>query len=740
MSFNISLSGLQAAQKRLEVASNNIANVGTVGYKASRAEFAAVYASSQLGGGQPGGDGVRLANVSQNFVSGTAISNGGRPLDMRIQGNGFFVMSDNGVINYTRAGAFIRDAQGFVVDSEGLRLQGYGVNANGEVIRGIRSDLNIDTSSMAPKATSTITEVINLNSSRAAHSAVKEFNPADPFSYTKVITRRILDKGVDAVPEVTRPDANGVPQLVAPGKPAITPAEHELKQYFVKTEDNRWLMHTLIDGRNPMDFKLTTPLTATVTRNLDGTLSMLGDSKGLNARFKQELSLEGWQPAAQAGGSWGAAATPVVRAMPIPLVDGEVKGMDMDDDIHTGSLAFDPANATSYSRMLSSKVLDGAGVEHQMNNYFTRVGPAQWTLHTLVDGRNPIDPASTEPVKVNISHHFNSQLQLSGDIAHVKRPTVREFTLANWKPGVEVNHTWVASRATAPSVIALELSDGVIQGIDDGDAVMARLVTPFDPAHSDSYSEAFASDIYDGQGNKHQLSQYYVKDGNNSWTLHMLVNGRNPVDPASTDPLTANMVFNSDGTLRSIFAGDGLVAQDRKLTLSGWIPAKLVDVGAQTHKWDSNGALASPDGLSIDLTRLTQFNVKDNRVPPQIDGYAAGQISGLSVGSDGMLRASFTNGLHRSVGQVMLASFANEQGLQPLNNTRWRETFASGVATYDIPTSGMMGGVVAGSLEGSNADMTKELLELIQAQTAYQANSKAVSTEATVMQTLLQAI
>lgn len=739
MSFNIALSGLQASQKRLEVAGNNIANVGTVGFKSSRAEFAAVYSSSQLGGVQAAGDGVRLANIAQDFSSGNAISTGGL-LDMRIQGNGFFVMSDNGVVNYSRAGAFIRDAQGFIVDNEGHRLQGYAVNAKGEVIRGVRSDLSIDTRSMAPMATSSIAEVVNLNAAQAARSSLPEFNPADPFSYTKVITRRIMDKGVAAVPEITRPDANGVQQLVTPGKPAIAPAEHELKQYFVKTDDNRWLMHTLIDGRNPMDFKLTTPVTATITRNLDGSLSMLGDGKSLSPRFKQELALEGWQPAEQVGGNWGAAATPVMRTVPIPLVDGEVRGMDMDDEIHTGSLAFDPDNATSYSRVLSSKVVDEAGVEHEMRNYFTRVGPAQWTLHTLVDGRNPLDPASVEPVRVTLSQHANNQMLLAGDVAHVKKTTAREFTLDNWRPGREVNDTWVASPAGAPSVIGLELSDGLIQGVDDGDAVMARLVTPFDPADSNSYSETFSSDIYDGQGNKHRLSQYYVKDGNNSWSLHMLVNGRNPIDPDRADPVTANMVFSSDGSLRSIFAGDGLAAQDGKLTLNGWIPAKLLDPSAQTQKWLSNGALASPKGLTIDLTRLTQYNSEYNRSSSQIDGYAAGRINGLNVGGDGMLRASFTNGLHRNIGQVMLASFANEQGLQPLNNTRWRETFASGVAAYDAPGAGTMGGVVGGSLESSNVDMAAQLVELIQAQTTYQANSKALSTEATVMQTLLQSV
>ncbi|MCS3470366.1 flagellar hook-basal body protein [Pseudomonas sp. JUb42] len=740
MSFNIPLGGLQAAQKRLEVAGNNIANVGTIGYKSSRAEFAAVYASSHLGGGQATGDGVRLANVSQDFSSGAAISTAGRPLDMRIQGNGFFVLSDNGVINYSRAGAFVRDNQGYVVDGDGHRLQGNTVNAQGDVIRGIRSDLYIDTGDMAPKATSMIKETINLNAAQSARSSVPLFNPADTSTYTKVIARKIMDNGVAAVPEVTRPGANGVPQLVAAAKPAIAPVEHELKQYFVKTDDNRWLMHTLIDGRNPADPQRITPLTATITRNADGSVSLLGDGKRMGTRFKPELTLEGWQPAAQVNGSWVAAATPAVRSLAMPLVEGDKNAMEPSDEIHSGSPAFDPANPASYSRLLSSKVVDGEGVEHELQNYFTHVGSGQWALRTLIDGRNPVDPASSEPLTVTVSHHPGNQMLLAGDIAHVKKTTAREFTVDGWKPAMEVNHTWVAGPAAGAAVIPLELNDGAILGVDDGDPVISRMVRTFNPAHTDSYNETFSSDIYDGQGNRHQLSHYFVKDGVNSWNLHMLVNGRNPLDPERTDPMTASMLFDSDGSLRTLLASDGMLVEDKKLTLHGWIPAKVDNPGSQNQKWVANGAQASADGLTIDLTRLTQYNNKNNRASPQVDGYAAGSLNGLKVDDDGMLRAAFSNGLYRNVGQVLLANFANVQGLQPLDGTRWRETYASGAATTDTPKSGMLGGVVAGSLEGSNVDLPGQLIELIQAQMAFQANSKAVSTEATVIQTLLQSV
>lgn len=109
MSFNIGLSGLYAANKQLDVTGNNIANVATTGFKSSRAEFADVYSATKLGSGSKViGNGVRLANVSQQFNQGD-VNNTGNVLDMGIQGQGFFVLSNNGSLTYTRAGTFKTD-------------------------------------------------------------------------------------------------------------------------------------------------------------------------------------------------------------------------------------------------------------------------------------------------------------------------------------------------------------------------------------------------------------------------------------------------------------------------------------------------------------------------------------------------------------------------------------------------------------------------------------------------------
>jgi flagellar hook protein FlgE len=268
---------------------------------------------------------------------------------------------------------------------------------------------------------------------------------------------------------------------------------------------------------------------------------------------------------------------------------------------------------------------------------------------------------------------------------------------------------------------------------------MERPVPLFKATDPKTFSRVFANAIFDSQGQQHQLKQYFVKDGTNSWQMHVLINDRNPSNPESKAPLTANAVFNADGSLRSLTGSPGLMSSGATgLQLEGWVPAMARDPGTSRERWISNGAAAADGGIAIDFTNLRQHNAASSRSSQQVDGHAAGQLNALSIGRDGVLRAGFTNGLTRSIGQVMLANFANLEGLQPQSDTRWTETVASGPADFDAPGVGVLGGIIGGALEGSNVTLADELVELIQAQTAYQANSKAISTEVTLMQTLIQ--
>lgn len=237
MSFNISLSGLNAASSALDVSSNNIANVGTTGYKESRAEFADIFAASSLGTASNAvGAGVQLASVSQQFTQGN-LNFTDNTLDLAVSGDGFFVMRPNQTSSeliYTRAGAFQVDQNGFIVNSASEVLQVFPVNAAGNVTTTSLSGtvpLTVPNTVGTPQATSTVN--INLNfpsnesvNTAAALNAELLLNPAspNPSTFNRSTSATIFDE---------------------------QGSSHILTMYFVMTDDieNTWEVRTTLDGQ-----------------------------------------------------------------------------------------------------------------------------------------------------------------------------------------------------------------------------------------------------------------------------------------------------------------------------------------------------------------------------------------------------------------------------------------------------------------------------------------------------------
>ncbi|MFF7106894.1 flagellar hook protein FlgE [Pseudomonas sichuanensis] len=266
-------------------------------------------------------------------------------------------------------------------------------------------------------------------------------------------------------------------------------------------------------------------------------------------------------------------------------------------------------------------------------------------------------------------------------------------------------------------------------------------VATFDPTNVNSYNYTFNTDVYDSQGNAHQLNQYFVKDaGTNSWTMYTTINGRNPADPTLPTPLVNKLPFTTDGKLNTAAMTAGAVTggltigADKTFQLTGWIPAEKNAAGA----WVANGAAARTGGVTLDMLATTQYNAASATTAKSQDGYATGELAGLTVDQSGNLFANFTNGQDKVIGQVAIANFANLQGLTPVGGTAWKESYASGVPVIGEPDTGTLGRIAGSSLEDSNVDLTGELVNLIKAQSNYQANAKTISTESTIMQTIIQ--
>ncbi|WP_115719444.1 flagellar hook protein FlgE [Gallaecimonas mangrovi] len=226
----------------------------------------------------------------------------------------------------------------------------------------------------------------------------------------------------------------------------------------------------------------------------------------------------------------------------------------------------------------------------------------------------------------------------------------------------------------------------------------------FDTKDPSSYNYSYTSKLYDSKGTEHTLTQYFVKSGENQWTAHAYVDGQ--------ENSTQELSFNPDGSLAA--PKDGFA----------------IDFAPE-------GADAM--NVKLGLTGTTQY-AADFSAQYTADGYSAGEMSGLHVEDDGSIMAVYTNGKELLQGKVVLANFANPEGLATADNTSWTSTFESGHAELGQAGTGTLGNLVAGAYEGSNVDLTGELVNLMTAQRNYQANAKSVSTADKMTQVLFSSM
>ncbi len=231
-----------------------------------------------------------------------------------------------------------------------------------------------------------------------------------------------------------------------------------------------------------------------------------------------------------------------------------------------------------------------------------------------------------------------------------------------------------------------------------------------DPA---GYNSVTSVSVYDSLGNAHTLSLYYSKNAappDNTWTARAMIDGVQLDDGAGNDAFT--VTFNSDGTYASVS------------------PAFNLD-------WSPGGGAQPNQTISIDLSKSTQYGTEFAVNEMNQNGYTTGQVLDVDIDEQGIMFARYSNGQSRAIGQVMLVGFANQQGLQPVGDTAWAETYSSGEPVVSEPGTGGLGLVQSGALEESNVDLTEQLVLMISAQRNFQANAKAIQAEDAVTQTII---
>ena len=193
MSFEQGLSGLSAASSSLSAIGNNVANASTVGFKQSTAQFADMFAASLAGASAVSvGTGVSISSIAQQFTQGN-ITTTTNPLDTAISGPGFFQLTNTaGATVYSRNGQFHMDKNGFMVNAQGDKVNGYMPNAAGVILGGAPVPLQINPANIQPQASSTSTVGVNLSSASPVPTT-STFSPTDPTSYTNSTSMTVYD-------------------------------------------------------------------------------------------------------------------------------------------------------------------------------------------------------------------------------------------------------------------------------------------------------------------------------------------------------------------------------------------------------------------------------------------------------------------------------------------------------------------------------------------------------------------
>lgn len=285
----------------------------------------------------------------------------------------------------------------------------------------------------------------------------------------------------------------------------------------------------------------------------------------------------------------------------------------------------------------------------------------------------------------------------------------------------------------------------------------------FNPNDDSTFHARSSITVYDSLGEAHIVTTYYVKDSTsaaltppeNRWYAFMSMdtdtNGNPiPVDLNAVAPGGAETTITAaptgypagDGDFIGVpilFDNTGIVS-----TINGYTPGTDVPPYIQSQQLGNAGADALTNGadgtqqIALNFDDPVQFASEFEVTALEQDGATVGRLTGVSIDETGLVSANYSNGTVDYLGRVALVRFSNNQGLQQVGNASWKETIGSGEPLAGEAGTGTFGDIISSALEQSNVDITKELIDLITAQKAFQANSRALDVNSQLQQNILQ--
>jgi flagellar hook protein FlgE len=370
----------------------------------------------------------------------------------------------------------------------------------------------------------------------------------------------------------------------------------------------------------------------------------------------------------------------------------------------------------------------------------------QFSQGNTTTTNNPLDIAITgngffrmQDPTGSISYARNGQFQLdkNGFIVNNGQnltgwpvdPATNLFLEGSTPQPIQMQFSNIGARETGGSgVTGAGLNLGL--NLNAGSAVIPA-TTVFSSTDPTTYNYSTSATVYDSLGVAHSQTFYFRKDippavptapPTQSWTVHYALDGQD---------------VNANGTLGAQVPAVPTLATTLTFDANGK-PVGL-PVGGTNFTVNSAALNNGSNGLNFQMffDKSTQFGSPNNLNTLTQDGYTDGVLTGMSVSKDGIVQGRYSNGQTRNVAKIVLSTFTNPQGLQPLGDNRWAESSGSGQPLVNGPGAGSTGLIQSAAVDDSNVDLTSELVNLITAQRNYQANAQSVKAQDTIMQTIV---
>jgi flagellar hook protein FlgE len=765
MSFNAALSGLRSASTDLKVTGNNIANASTTGFKSSRVEFGDVYASSVLGSGlaQTGG-GSRVQDIAQQFSQGN-ISFTSSQLDLAISGQGFFVVEQNDSRLYSRAGTFSLDDKGFVVNNSGGRLQGFDSDRFGN-FSGVLSDVQIETGNQPPRQTTGVTSSLNLDAAEPVlqRNGVTFESTGAVIGLAQIGDNMSTQTSLKGMLAPTNFDFSGTGNNVS-----FDISLNNSTNQTIILQDDLGDLNGLVEEINRQIFEANTPLD--MYAEVSGSsIKFVAFAPGSDQIITVEPTVAGGvtdYSGLQAigfgdftAGVWGDSVNPYTgldevtngyksQSFVVTYPNGSTVNYASTDDATAAVTASEINNLAGLSASALTKASIDVTSAAITSGFVLNDVALSGTVQEVIDQINTLSNSYLPGISAELDTTGANIILTSivGDDIKLSLPVgSTDDLIVTGQNGTSQTLNVDDKGIVVGGVIDVVLDEGY--SISDLDPPVNSMFTSlaintadsytinaFDPTNPATYNHATSVSVYDSLGEAHVMTQYFVKqefdptdpakNEPNVWKMYVQIDGQDVGDPDTSlaPPLntlptlaTYTLRFNPDGSLNT--------ATSSQLLVSNWTPsdAEGKPIGALGPINKLEGATfpveepAVSSNFALEMSSTTQFSSTFAVNSVDQNGYSTGLLTGLTIDSEGIIFARYTNGESVALSQLALANFDNVQG------------FAG---------SGSLGVIQAGALEESNVDLSEQLVNLIIAQRNFQANAKTIETANQITQTII---